>query len=254
MAYFDRINSEGGINGRKVRLISLDDGFNPAKTLEQTRKLVELDQVLALFSPLGPGTLAIRKYTSQQRVPMLILGDGDSVWDDRNESPLSVAFIPAFEAEGRAFAQYLIQHLLSYVSASVDSVLEPAGLNNSAGIISTGFLKQPSDPAWRDDAQMNEYFAFMSRYYPAGNAADGYNAYGYLTAAAMVHVLRQCADDLSRENLLRQAQNFQNMELPLLLPGIKVDSRPNPARPMNQLQVLKFDGKRWVRVGEVLKP
>lgn len=341
-AYFAKVNAEGGIGGRKIRLISVDDGFNPAKTLEQTRKLVEEDQVAALFSSLGPGTLAIRKYLGQKKVPLLILGDGDTVWDDRTESPMTVAFIPDFASEGRAFAQYLILHhpkanvavlvengplgrrgleglqaalksrdeprivatatheivdptrdsqifalkasnadvlvnfssprnaaqvirrmseigwkplhLMSYVATSVEAVLEPAGLSNSTGIISTGFMKQPSDPGWKDDAAIKEYFAWMKQYYPEGSPTDVYNAYGYVTAAAMVHVLRQCGNDLSRENLLRQALNLRDVELPLLLPGIKADLRHNPARMLNQLQMLRFDGKRWVRVGDVIRP
>ena len=320
----------------------MDDGFNPAKTLEQTRKLVEGDQVAAIFSSLGPGTLAIRKYLTQHNVPLLILGDGDTVWDDRNESPMSVAFIPNFVAEGKAFAQYLIRHhpratvavlvengplgrrgleglqeglngrgsprivatatheipdptrdsqiftlkasnadvlvnlssprnaaqvirrlseigwkpvhLLSYVSTSVDSVLEPAGLENSKDIVSTGFMKQPSDPSWKDDAAIKEYYAWMKRYYPEGDAADVLNAYGYLTAATMEHVLRRCKSDLSRENMLRQARSLQDLELPMLLPGIKVDLQRNPARMINQLQMIRFDGQRWVRFGDVLRP
>jgi branched-chain amino acid transport system substrate-binding protein len=335
-AYFAKINTEGGINGRKVTLISVDDGFNPAKTVEQTRRLIEADQVLAMFSSLGPGTVAVKKYVNQKQVPYLFLGDGAKEWDDRTASPWSVAFIPAFEGEGRAFARHIDRrhpkakvavlaengilgreglngfeqavrsgvsfqlvavawhelgdptrdsqlatlkasgadvlvnwssprnatqvirrlreigwrpvHLLSYVSTSVEAVLAPAGLDSSTGIISTGFLKQPSDPAWKDDPDMQEYFAWMKRFYPDGDPADGYNAYGYLAAQAMVHVLRKCGDDLTRENLMRQASSIRDLELPLLLPGIRVDSGTNRARPLNQLQMLRFDGSRWVRM------
>ena len=335
-AYFAKINAEGGINGRKVTLISLDDGFNPAKTVEQTRKLVEAEQVFAIFSSLGPGTLAVRKYVDQKKIPYLFIGDGGKEWDDHAGDSWSMAFIPAFESEGRAFARYIDRnhakakvavlaengplgrdgwngfeqavkagvsfqvvavawheiteptrdsqlatlkasgadvlvnwssprnaaqvirrlpemgwrpvHLLSYVSTSVEAVLVPAGLDNSTGIVSTGFLKQPSDPSWNDDPGMREYFAWMKRFYPDGDPADGYNAYGYLTAQAMVHVLRKCGDDLTRENLMRQATSISDLELPLLLSGIKVESRANPSRPLNQLQLLRFNGIRWVRL------
>jgi len=335
-AYFEKINAEGGINGRKVKLISVDDGFNPAKTVEQTRKLIEDDQVLAMFSSLGPGAVAVKKYVNQKQVPYLFLGDGAKEWDDQKATPWSVAFIPAFEDEGRAFARYIDRHhpgarvavlaengilgreglngfeqaikagvsfkliavawhelgdptrdsqlfslkasvadvlvnwssprnatqvirrmhemgwrpihLLSYVSTSVDAVLGPAGLDKSVGIISTGFLKQPSDPTWKTDPGMLEYFASMKRFYPEGNPADGYNVYGYLAAQAMVHVLSKCGGDLTRENLMRQATSISGLELPLLLPGIKVDSGTNRARPLNRLHLLRFDGRRWVRL------
>ena len=128
-------------------------------------------------------------------------------------------------------------HLLSYVSTSVEAVLRPAGLQNSTGIVSTGFLKQPSDPTWHDDPGMKEYFAWMKRFYPEGDATAMYNAYGYLTAQAMVYVLRKCGDDLTRENLMRQATSISDLELPLLLPGISVDSRTHPSRPLDQLQL-----------------
>jgi branched-chain amino acid transport system substrate-binding protein len=341
-AYFAKLNAEGGVNGRKVVLISLDDSFNPAKTVEQTRKLIEAERVFAMFSSLGPGTLAVRKYVNQKKVPYLFIGDGGREWDEHTGDFWSMAFIPAFTSEGLAFARYIDRahprakvavlaengplgrdglygfeqavtagvsfevvavawheiteptrdsqlatlkasradvlvdwssprnaaqvirrlpemgwrpvHLLSYVSTSVEAVLAPAGLDNSTDIIGTGFLKQPSDPAWRDDPSMKEYFAWMKRFYPDGDAADVYNAYGYLTAQAMAHVLRKCGDDLTRENLMRQATSISDLELPLLRPGINVDSRTNPSRPLNQLQLLKFDGRRWERIAETLRP
>jgi branched-chain amino acid transport system substrate-binding protein len=341
-AYFDKINGEGGVNGRKIKLISLDDGFNPAKTVEQTRRLVESDEVLALFNSLGPGPLAIQKYVNQRKVPLLFVGSGAKEWDDPEHFPWSMGLQPGFEGEGRAFGKYIARnypkakvavlavnadlgrdgvnglrevlakypsveivavvsheitdpnidsqivtlqasgadvlidwaipktsaqvirklhdigwkpmHLLSTVSNSVAAVLVPAGVDKAVGIVTTEFLKDPSDPAWKDDAAMKEYFSWMRRFYPDGNPEDGNNAYAYLAAQTMVHVLKKCGDDLTRENLMRQAASINHMDAPMLMPGISLNTSTTNYRPIRQLQMLRFDGKEWVRAGDVLEP
>ncbi len=341
-AYFDKINAEGGVNGRKIRLISLDDGFNPAKTVEQTRKLVEGEEVLALFNALGPGQLAIQKYVNQRKVPLLFVGSGAKEWDDPAHFPWSMGFEPGFEGEGRAFGQYIAHHypkakvavlavnadlgrdgvkglrevlaknssveivaiasheitdpsidsqivtlqasgadvlidwatpktstqvirklhdmgwkpvhLLSVVSSSIEAVLIPAGADNAVGIVTTGFLKDPANPVWRDDPAMKAYVAWMRAFYPDGDPADGANAYAYLAAQTMVHVLKKCGDDLTRENLMRQAVSIEHLELPMLLPGIGLSTSTTNYRPIRQIQMATFDGKQWVRVGDVFLP
>jgi branched-chain amino acid transport system substrate-binding protein len=342
LAYFDKINSEGGINGRKIKLISLDDAFNPAKTVEQTRKMVEEDQILAIFNSIGPGQQGIKKYVTQKKVPHLFIGSGAKEWDDAKQFPFTVAFLPSFEGEGRAFARYILNgfpktkvavlafneelgrdglhglqavfretgtnpivavawvelndptvdsqvvalqasgaevlvsfiagkaapqairkvhdlgwrpvHLVSFVSSSIEGVLKPAGLENSIGIVTTGWLKTPLDPTWKDDPGMNEYLTWMRKFYPDGNPADGNNAYAYSAAQAMVVVLKKCGDDLTRENLLRQATSLRDLELPLLLPGIKVNASPTSHRTIKQVQMFEFDGSRWIPSGEVFQP
>ena len=342
LAFFEKINSEGGINGRKIKLISLDDAFNPAKTVEQTRRMVEEDQVLALFNAIGPGQLAVKKYVNQRKVPFLFVGSGSTEWDDVKQSPFSIAFLPSFEGEGRAFARYILNgfpkakvavlafneelgreglrgletafkeaginpivavawvelndptvdsqvlalqasgadvlvsfvagragpqtirkvhdvgwrpvHLVSFVSSSIEGVLKPAGIENSIGIVTTGWLKTPLDPTWKDDPGMNEYLAWMRKFYPDGNPADFNNGYAYSAAQAMVTVLKKCGDDLTRENLMRQATSIRDLELPLLLPGIKVNSSPTNHRTIQQVQMERFDGSRWVPIGEVFQP
>ena len=142
-------------------------------------------------------------------------------------------------------------HLLNNVSASVDVVLKPAGLEASKDLITALYLKDPTDPQWRNDAGMKDWLVFMQKYYPEGNTKDAFNVYGYTVAQGLVHVLKQCGKDLSRENVMRQAANIKDLALPLLLPGIKVNTSPTDFYPIEQEQLAKFDGERWVLFGEV---
>jgi Periplasmic binding protein len=162
--------------------------FNPAKTVEQTKKLVEQEEVLLLFGSLG--------------------------------------------------------------TVSVETVLKPVELDKAAGFISSTFVKDPSDPQWRDNAAMREWLAWMRRYYPDGNAADVQNVFGYSLAQTLVQVLRQCSGDLTRENVLRQATNLKNLRLPMLLPGIEINTAPDDYLPIEQVQLMRFDGATWVRFGD----
>jgi branched-chain amino acid transport system substrate-binding protein len=142
-------------------------------------------------------------------------------------------------------------HLLNNVSASVDVVLRPAGVEASRGLITALYLKDPTDPQWRDDPGMREWLAFMQKYYPEGNTKDAFNVYAYTVTQTLVAVLRQAGQDLSRENIMRQAANLRDLALPLLLPGIKINTSPTDFYPIEQEQLARFDGERWVLFGEV---
>lgn len=341
MAAFAKLNAEGGINGRKLNLISLDDAYNPPKTVEQTRRLIEQDEVLLLFNTLGtPTNLAIIKYVNQRRVPHLFLGTGASVFGDYRSYPWTMGFQPTYPTEARAFVQYIMKNLpqakvgvlypnldsgrdfikgvhealgaraetfivkeiayddsqptvdsevislqaagadvffnfappkaaaqairkaaalgwkptifVSVIAASIESVMKPAGVENAVGVISTAYLKDPSDPAWKNESAMMEHLAFMKRYYPEGNAAEPFNVYGRILAALIIQVLTQCGDDLTRENVMRQAENLRDFAHPLLLPGIKVNTGPADHYPIEQVQLQRFDGQKWVRFGELI--
>ena len=340
-AYFQMINDEGGINGRKLKLISLDDGYSPPKAVEQVRRLVEQDEVLLLFQNLGtPSNSAIHKYVNAKKVPHLFLATGATKWGDPKDYPWTIGFNPSYQIEARIYAKYVLQNkpnakigilyqnddygkdylkgfkdglgdkasklivsevsyevtdptvdsqivtlkgsgadtfvnittpkfaaqairkaydidwkplqLLNNVSASVGSVLTPAGLDKSVGLITTAYIKDPTDPQWKDDAGMKNWYAFMKKYYPDGNVADGSNAYGYTAAQLLVQVLKQCGDDLTRENVMKQAASLKDVALPLFLPGIKVNTSPTDYFTFQQLRLAKFDGKEWVLFGDLI--
>jgi branched-chain amino acid transport system substrate-binding protein len=340
-AYFEMINAKGGINGRKINLISLDDGYNPARTLELTRKLVEGDEVLAIVSSLGtaPNT-AIHRYLNTKAVPQLFISTGGTKWGDPVNFPWTMGFQPNFQFEGRVYAKYVLQqrpngriavlyenddfgkdlvkglrdglgnragsmivkevsyevtdptidsqiitlassgadvffnaslpkfaaqairkmydigwkplHVLDNGSASVSVVLKPAGLEKSIGIVSAQFLKDPANQAWNADPGYLEWLAFMKQYFPAGDIGDQVNATGYSIAQTFVQVLKQCGDDLTRENLMKQAANIKDLTLPMLLPGIKVNTSPTHFFPVNQLNIIRFDGTAWALEGSLI--
>jgi len=143
-------------------------------------------------------------------------------------------------------------HFLNNVSNSIGGVLVPAGLENSQDIISSAYLKDPDDPAWAKDPGMEKWRAWMAKYYPDGNAHDVFNVFGYTVAQTMVQALKQCGDDLTRENVMRQAANLKNFEPDLTLPGIKVNTSPTDYYPVEQVQLIKFVGKTWERFGQIL--
>jgi ABC-type branched-subunit amino acid transport system substrate-binding protein len=341
LAYFEKVNAEGGINGRKVKLISLDDGYNPARTVEQARKLVEQEEVLLLFSTNGtPTNSAIHKYMNAKKVPHLFIAAGASKWGDPKNYPWTTAFDLPWLHQAKVLARYLLKdhpgakigilyqnddagrdylnglkeglgnqaakmivaeqsyevtdptvdqqivslkasgadtffnittprfaaqairkaydigwrplQFLPSVSSSVASVLTPAGLEKSVGVISVAYFKDPSDVQWADTPEMKEWFAFMQKYYPDGNPTDMLNVYGYTSAQTMAYVLKRCGNDLTRENVMKQATSIENLELPMLLPGIKINTRPTDYFPLEQMQLMRFDGKRWVRFGTVI--
>jgi ABC-type branched-subunit amino acid transport system substrate-binding protein len=342
-AFFRMINERGGINGRKIELLSLDDGYSPPRTVEQVRKLVEQEQVLAIFSSFGtPTNAAIVKYLNLKKVPHVFVTSGAAEFADPKTYPWTMGWRVNYVAEARVYARYLLQarpnvkiaalfqhddagrdymrglreglgdragkmivaeatfevtdptvdsqivslkasgadtlfvlgsakataqairkvgdlgwHPLQFVgntAASVATVMKPAGLDKSVGVISGAFLKDPTDSHWQNDAGLKEWLDFMKKYYPEGDVTDLYNVYAYATAQTLVQVLKQCGDDLTRENLMRQAANLKDFELPILIPGIRINTGPQDYSPIEQMQLQRFDGKQWVLFGEIIAP
>ena len=342
-AFFEMVNSKGGINGRKIKLLSLDDGYSPPKTIEQTRKLVESDEVLLLFSSFGtPPNTAALKYLNAKGVPQLFIAATGMKWGDPKNFPWTMAFLPNQKTGTAGYVQYLLKnkpdakiavlsqnddfgkdyvkalrdHLgakadkmivaeasyestdpgvdsqiatlkgsgadtffafaspkfaaqsirkvhdigwrplffIPYSAQSVSAVLQPAGLEKSIGLISSAYVKDPSDPQWKNDAATKEWLAWMKKSFPDGDVADIFNVYAYTNAQLLVQVLKQCGDDLSRENVMKQAANLKNLELPMLLPGIRINTSATDYDPVKQVQLMRFDGKEWVRFGEVTGP
>jgi branched-chain amino acid transport system substrate-binding protein len=144
-------------------------------------------------------------------------------------------------------------HIVDINATSVGAVLTPAGLEASKGLISTNYGKDPGDPQWKDDPGMKRYFEFMAKYFPDGDKNSNFNTYGYSTAQLMAHVLKQCGDDLTRENVMKQATNLKNVELDLSLPGIKGNTTANDYRVNKQMQMMKFNGERWELFGPILE-
>ena len=335
-AYFEKINSEGGINGRKIKFISYDDSSNPAKTVEQARKLVEGDEVLLIFQSLG-GTMniAIEKYLNDRKVPQLFVSAPNKRFGDPKSFPWTMGWQPTSDNEGRIYAQYLLKNhpnsrvgvlylnvdmgkeylaalkdglegkiqvvaeapyeitdptvdsqvvalrnsgadllflvttpkstvqairkmaeldwkpvrVLASISNSVGAVMKPAGMEISKDILSAGYLKDPSSPLWKDDPAVKEWETFMAAYYPEGDRTNTFTAYGYLVAQTMVHVLRQCGDDLTRPNVMRQASHIKDLELGLLLPGIKINTSPTDYFPVKHMQMTRFNGETIELVG-----
>jgi branched-chain amino acid transport system substrate-binding protein len=340
-AYYKMINDKGGVNGRMIKLLSLDDAYSPPKTVEQHRRLVESDEVLGIVGTMGtPTNSAIVKYLNSKSVPHIFLASGASKWGDFKSSPWTMGWYPTYRSEGAIYGSYIREnvkdakiailsqnddygkdfvagfkaglgeaadklivkeltyevseptvdseiitlkasganilfsastakaaaqtirkiaeldwhptHFVVQNANSISSVLTPAGLDHSTGIISTAYLKDPADPQFVNDEGIKWYLDFMKNYYPEGDVNDPQNEIGVSIAATFVQVLKQCGNDLTRENLLLQATSLKNLELPLLLPGIKLNTGSEDHYPIEQLQLVKFDGKTWVRFGEVL--
>ena len=339
-AYFKKINAEGGINGRKINFISYDDAYSPPKTVEQARKLVESDEVLLVFNPLGtPPNTAIQKYLNSKKVPQLFVATGATKWNDPKGFPWTMGWQPNYQSETQIYAKYILKnypnakigvlyqnddygkdylkglkdglgsktsmivleesyevsaptidshivklkasgadvffnittpkfaaqaikknaeigwkpvHFLNNVSASVGSVMKPAGFENGQDIISSAYLKDPTDAQWKDDAGMKAWNEFLDKYYPEANRADASVIYGYTVAQGLVQVLKQCGDNLTRENVMKQAASLKDLELGGLLPGIKVNTSATDFAPISQLQLVKFKGETWERFGEVM--
>ena len=337
-AYFKMINDQGGINGRKINFISMDDGYSPPKTVEMARKLVEQDEVLLVFQPLGtPPNSAIHKYMNAKKVPQLFVATGATKWNDPKDYPWTMGWQPNYQTEGAIYAQYVLKnkpdakiailyqnddygkdylkgfkdglggktnlivkevsyevtdptvdsqmvqlqasganvffnittpkfaalairkaydlgwkplHFLNNVSASVGSVLVPAGLEKAVGLISTQYIKDPTDPQWANDAAVKAWYDFMKKYYPDGNLKDASNIYGYTVATTLAQVLKQCGDNLTRENVMKQAASLKDFRIETLLPGIKINTSATDFAPIESVQLIKFDGKEWVRFGE----
>jgi branched-chain amino acid transport system substrate-binding protein len=168
--------------------------------------------------------------------------------------------IPVFDG-APAMAAQVIRHLgefdwhpvliLDNAAASIANALRPGGLENSIGVISTAFLKDGSDPAWSGDTAMKEYLSFMDRYYPEGDKEDSYAVFGYAVAQTLAQVLRQCGDDLSRENVMKQAQSLKNFRSSVTLPGIAITTSPTDFRPVKDMRLVQFDGRTWQAIGQL---
>lgn len=340
VAYVAMINDQGGINGRKINMISLDDGYSPPRTVQQTRKLVEQDEVLMIYHSLGtPTNTSIHKYMNEKKVPQLFISTGASKWADPKNFPWTIAFLPGYHIESKIYAQYILKnkpdakiavlyqnddygkdyyegfkrglgdktklivaeatyeisdptidsqivqlkssgadtmvtfatpkfaaqtirkladigwkplHFLNNVSTSVGSVLTPAGLEKSKDIIAASYLKDPTDPRFKDDAAVKAWEAWMKKYNSGADVKDIFSVQGYAAGMLLVQVLKACGDDLTRENVMKQATSLKDVEIPILLPGIKVNTSATDYSPIGEMQMMRFDGTRWQTFGEVM--
>ncbi|HEX2887209.1 ABC transporter substrate-binding protein [Vineibacter terrae] len=339
-AYFRMLNEQGGVNGRKINLIIADDGYSPPKTVDQTRRLVEDENVFAVFMAVGTAnSIAVRKYMNLRKVPQLFVTSGASAFGNYKEYPWSIGWGPTFMIEGTAFATYILKHTpnariallyqnddfgkeyliglqkglgdraggmiiktqsyeltdptidsqiialkasgadtlvlattpkfgaqairqvsdigwkpatyMSYASASVTQVMQPAGVERGIGVVSSVFHKDPSDPLWHDDKGYKDWIAFMDKYYPEGSKVDVLNVVGYNMAMTLVQVLRQCGDTLTRENLMREAARL-DVQLPMVVDGIRVRTSPTNFYPIRSLRLARFDGKSFRLFGEMV--
>ncbi len=335
------VNDQGGIAGRKINFIFYDDAFNPAKTVEQTRKLIECDNDAFLFSMLGTSpNSAVVKYVNANKVPHLFLSVNGDKWGDYKTYPWTMGFAPSSRTEAQIFAKYALSqkpdakfallyqnddlgkdfvnglrdvlgaqyesrvkalsyevtdptvdsqivtlrasgadvlisgvtarfaaqairkvfeldwkpmHFVTSGASSVSSTIMPVGPERAVGLITSTYLKDPSDPAWADDAGMKDYMAFMTKYYGDGNPKEALNAYGYTVTSVLKKLLEQCNGNFSRESIMAQANNLKNVEVPTLLPGVRVNTSPTNHHPLRQMQLQRWDGKGYVRFGSIIE-
>lgn len=339
-AFFDMINDRGGINGRKVKFISRDDGSNLKRAFDETRRLVDDNNVQLIFGSFGtPGNLAVRSYLNENKVPQIFVASGDEEWNKPTAFPWTMGWQPSFQTEGRIYANFVeafypdrklavlwqndqfgrdlligLQQgmaewarmivadstfdmsdksvdrqidllkasgagvlvfagspktaelamkrladtdwhpvvILTNVAAPALRTLAQAGLQNTAGVVSTSFLKDESDPVWKDDEGMKRFQTFMDEYYGDGDKQDSNAAFGYAAAETLSRVLEQCGDDFSRENIMRQATSLKEFQSSVTLPGITISTGPNDFRPIKQVRLVQFDGRIWQPIGDVI--
>ena len=340
-AYYDMINEQGGINGRKINFISLDDGYSPPRTVEQIRKLVEEEQVFFLAGTLGtPTNTAIHKYVNSKQVPHIFVNTGAAKWADPENFPWTMGFNLSYLNEAKIYAQYLLKnkpdakiailyqnddygkdyvhglkaglgdkadsmivaeasyevtdptidsqivslqasgadtffnvttpkfaaqairkvydigwrplHILNNVSSSVGSVLTPAGLDKSVDIITAVYLIDPIDPQWADTQAVKDYKVWMEKYFPDGDITDVFNVNGYIIASGVAEILRRSGDDLTRANIMKQVASIKDLEVPMMLPGIKWNTSAKDFSLIESAQLARFDGKEWKLFGEIV--
>jgi branched-chain amino acid transport system substrate-binding protein len=340
-AYFRMINEQGGIGGRQIKYIYYDDAFNPAKTVEQVRRLIESDNVAFLFNMLGTApNSAVVKYINAQKVPHLFLSVNGDKWGDYQTYPWTMGFAPSARTEAQIFGKYALSqkadakfgvlhqnddlgkdfvlglkdvlgpkfeqmatvvshevtdptidsqivslksanpdvlisgttakfaaqsmrkifelgwkpmHFIPSGAASITATIIPVGVEKTQGVITSVYLKDVADPAWAADPAIKEFLAFMAKYFPDGNPKDGYNLYAYSVAGVLIRILKQCNGDFSRETIMREANNLHDVEVPTMLPGIKVNTSPTNHRPLQQMQLQKWEGNGWTRFGNIIQ-
>jgi branched-chain amino acid transport system substrate-binding protein len=333
-AYFKSLNAKGGINGRKITFISLDDGYSPPKAVENARKLVESENVALVFNILGtPLNMAVRPYLNQKKVPQLFIAAGATDFNNPAKFPWTMGWQPNLQAEAGFYAKDLLAKkpdakvavlyqnddfgkdllhglilalgdkaktmivdsqnfqatdptidsqlitlkasgadtlfLFTYAkqaaqaiaklddlgwkprtylhlgAASVGATFKPAGLERSKGILSAGFLKDVTDPKWANDDDVKEWTAWMKENMPGAELSDSLNEAGYMYAKTLEQVLKQCGDDLTRENIMKQAANLKDFHLALLLPGSTINTSPTDYRVIKYMKLQRFNGKSW---------
>ena len=340
-AYWKAVNAAGGINGRKINFISMDDGYSPPKTVEVVRQLVEQEKIFALFQSLGtPCNTAIQKYMNTKKVPQLYVATGASKWGKPKDFPWTMGYQPDYHTEGVIYAKHILANVkdakvgilmqnddfgkdyvdgfkeglgkdhakaivklatyevtdptvdsqiiqlkdsganvffnvatpkfaaqairkaadlgwkpaqyMTNVSASVASVMKPAGFDNAQGVITAAYLKDPTEKRWNDDADMKTWREWMTKYMPGGNQGDANYIYAYSVSFLMHQTLKNCGDTLTRANVMKQAASFQKLKVPLLLPGITVSTSATDFYPIQSVQLQSFKGETWELFGEVM--
>jgi branched-chain amino acid transport system substrate-binding protein len=339
-AFWKAVNEAGGINGRKVNFITLDDGYSPPKTVEVVRQLVEQEKVLLLYQTLGtPTNTAIHKYVNQKKIPHLYISTGASKWGDPKHFPWTMGFQPDYHTEGAIYAKHLlatvkdakigvlmqnddygkdyfegfkeglgkdanriVKHVtyevtdptvdsqviqlkdsganvffnistpkfaaqairkaadigwkptqyLNNVSASVASVIKPAGYEASQGILTAAYLKDPTDKQWDGAADMKTWRAWMDKNMPGANQADANYAFAYSVSSLMLETLKRCGDTLTRENVMKQAAGYSKYVVPLALPGITINTSPTDYYPIQAVQLARFKAESWELFGDIM--
>jgi len=340
-AYFKSVNEAGGINGRKVKFISLDDGYIPSKTVEVVRQMVEDEKVFALFQSLGtPPNTAIHKYMNQKKVPQLYVATGASKWGDPKNFPWTMGFQPDYHTEAVIYAKHILAnikdariavlhqnddygrdylggfkeglgkeigriarivtyeatdptvdsqiiqlkdsganvffnasgakaaaqgirkmadiawkptaHYLNNVSASVAAVMKPAGFENAQGIITASYLMDATDKQWAGNEEMKAWSAWMDKHMPGANKADANHIYAYAVSYLMTDTIKRCGNELTRANLMKQAASFQKFRVPLLLPGILINTSQTDFYPIQAVQLQRFKGETWELFGDIM--
>ncbi len=339
-AWFQKVNDEGGVNGRKIRLLSMDDAYNPAKTVEAVRKLVEQEEVLFIGGALGtPQNAAIQKYLNAKKVPQLFVSSGASRWNDPKNYPWTMGIVPSYYTEGGIYAEHILKnkpgariavlyqnddfgkdylkgfldglgdkakamvvgqqsyevtdptvdsqlvslkatgadtffnittpkfaaqairklpelgwkptHYLASVSGAVSSTLKPAGLENSVGIITCTYLRDPADLEQANTPEVAAFTAWMKKYNPSADPTDMLYVSGQVIAQAMVEVLKRAGDNLTRENIMKVAASLDTA-LPMQYPGVNLKTSADDFAPVERVRPQRFNGTRYETFGPVM--
>ena len=340
-AYLQMINSKGGVNGRKIELIQLDDAYSPPRAVEQTRKLVESDEVLAVAGTVGtPSNLAVAKYLNGAKVPQILAMSGSAALDNAQLYPWTTLFYAPQVVEGRIAARYILEtkpdaklailfqndefgkgylnafkaelgakaqsmmvkeesydltsptidsqivslkasgadaffqattpkftaqairkaheigwkplHVILATSSQPSTTLKSAGFDASTGIVTSIWRKLPGNPEWADDPAMKDYFAFMKQWASKEDPEDPTALLGYIWAQMLAEVIGRCGDDLSRENLMKQGTTITDLQMPMFLPGIKINVSSAIRTPWRAAQIVSFNGRDWIRSGGII--